>query len=157
MHQFYTSVMDSPIGKLGIKMDEKHLAAVQILPPETKLIKNASAKEIEAELLAYFENPEHQFNVSTSIKGTPFQIRVWKMLQKIASGSTLTYGDIAKALESGPRAVGQACRRNPLLLIVPCHRVVHSQHLGGFAGQIAGHFTDAKKWLLEHETPSLRA
>ena len=66
-------------------------------------------------------------------------------------GTTQTYGEVAKALNSSARAVGSACRANPYLLIVPCHRVVKSSDIGGFGGKIDGEAIAIKHWLLAHE------
>ncbi|MDH5259570.1 MAG: MGMT family protein, partial [Gammaproteobacteria bacterium] len=77
---------------------------------------------------------------------------VWKIMRAIEAGKTLTYGDVAKLLDSSPRAVGNACRRNPIPLLIPCHRIVAKNGTGGFAGQKSGPVFDIKCWLLDHET-----
>lgn len=81
-------------------------------------------------------------------QGTPFQQKVWRTISQIPFATTVTYGEIAAALGNPhlARAVGQACNRNPLPLIIPCHRVVSSSGLGGFAGG-----TKVKKTLLAYE------
>ena len=84
-------------------------------------------------------------------KGTPFQRRVWQYLQSIPMGTTQSYGHVAKALNSSARAVGNACRANPFLLVVPCHRVVKSTGIGGFGGKVDGEAIAIKQWLLAHE------
>ena len=83
--------------------------------------------------------------------GTDYQARVWDQIRKIPYGATQTYGEIAKIIKSGPRAVGNACRCNNLLLIVPCHRVVSATGLGGFMGDSDGSLVKRKQWLLKHE------
>ncbi len=83
--------------------------------------------------------------------GTPFQQRVWRALREIAPGQRLTYGELAARLGTSARAVGNACRANPLPLLVPCHRVVAANGLGGFAGEREGTRLEIKRWLLEHE------
>ena len=85
------------------------------------------------------------------LEGTPFQKKVWAMLMRVQSGRTLSYGEIAKAIGKprAARAVGSACGRNPVAIIVPCHRVVPS------TGKQPGHYawgTARKKWLLSHES-----
>jgi methylated-DNA-[protein]-cysteine S-methyltransferase len=81
--------------------------------------------------------------------GTPFQRRVWATLAEIPFGQTRSYGDLARELGSGPRAVGGACGRNPIPLLIPCHRVLTADgHLGGYSGQ-GGLVT--KMQLLRHE------
>lgn len=85
--------------------------------------------------------------------GTAFQQQVWRLLSHIPYGATRTYGDIAKDLGNAglARAVGRACNRNPLPLIIPCHRVVSSSGLGGFAGG-----AQLKRWLLAFEQENVR-
>jgi len=107
--------------------------------------------DVKVELEKYFSNPKHIFNLPLDPHGTEFQKRVWKALQEIPSGETLTYGELAKKLNSHPRAVGQACRRNPIPVIIPCHRVVAQNGLGGYSGERIGALMDFKKQLLAHE------
>ncbi|MFP4129961.1 MAG: methylated-DNA--[protein]-cysteine S-methyltransferase [Halorhodospira sp.] len=82
---------------------------------------------------------------------TPFQARVREALLAIPPGQTRTYGALARQLGSSARAVGAACRANPLPLLVPCHRVVAADGLGGYAGERAGARARLKAWLLERE------
>ncbi|MBR4869331.1 MAG: methylated-DNA--[Oscillospiraceae bacterium] len=79
--------------------------------------------------------------------GSAFQQKVWRELQKIPYGKTVTYGELAARLGSSPRAVGGAVGRNPISVMVPCHRVVGAK--GALTGYAGG--TDKKTWLLEHE------
>ena len=89
------------------------------------------------------------------MQGTPFQKKVWLALQKIPAGQVMTYGELAKQLKTSARAVGNACRANPMPLVIPCHRVVAKSGLGGFSGSQEGAPIKIKKWLLEHEGISL--
>lgn len=82
------------------------------------------------------------------IAGTIFQRNVWKLIDKIPYGETRTYSQIATSLNSHPRAVGQACKANPVILLTPCHRVVGKNSMGGFSGD----FGPIKKKLLELES-----
>ena len=85
-------------------------------------------------------------------KGTIFQERVWEVIRQIPLGDVLTYGSVAKKIQSAPRAVGGACGANPYPLIVPCHRVVGVNSIGGFAGEDReGYHRQIKTWLLHHE------
>ncbi len=86
-----------------------------------------------------------------NLKGTAFQKRVWQALCNIPPGTTKTYGELAKELHTSPRAIGNACRKNPLPIIIPCHRVVAKNSLGGYAGARTGELIEFKKWLLENE------
>ena len=145
----HTCIIDTPLGKLGIMMQDGSVTSVDFLP-DTAFTVNESF--ITPQLNAYFSDPTHVFTVPTRPAGTPFQQRVWKALCDIPAGTTLTYGALAKKLNSSPRAVGQACRRNPIPIIVPCHRVTGAKDLGGYAGETKGKLFGIKKWLLDFET-----
>ncbi|MBS1146921.1 MAG: methylated-DNA-(protein)-cysteine S-methyltransferase, partial [Proteobacteria bacterium] len=80
-----------------------------------------------------------------------FQKRVWRALMEIPAGHPTTYGALAKQLGTAARAVGQACGSNPLPILVPCHRVVAANGLGGFMHSASGAPLDVKTWLLAHE------
>jgi methylated-DNA-[protein]-cysteine S-methyltransferase len=102
-----------------------------------------------AQLAAYFAGERDAFTVPLAPRGTPFQHRVWAALARIPFGETRTYADIARAIgaPAAVRAVGAANGRNPLSIIVPCHRVIGTGgKLTGYAGGV-----DAKRWLLAHE------
>ena len=92
--------------------------------------------------------PKVQLN---KLKGTDFQKRVWAELLKIPPGKTVTYSDLAKKLHSHPRAIGQACKANPLPITIPCHRVVGKNNLGGYFGKTRGKLLERKKALLALE------
>jgi methylated-DNA-[protein]-cysteine S-methyltransferase len=148
-----TSIISSPIRKLGLCTANNKILRIEFLNPNADCFtaNNAYDKHVIKELKKYFDNPKHVFDVAYDFVGTDFQNKIWKALVKIPLGSALTYGDLAKKLQTGPRAVGNACRRNYIPIIIPCHRIVAQNHLGGFAGKTAGSFTDIKKWLLNHE------
>lgn len=110
------------------------------------------AQATQDEFDAYFEDGTHDIALPVATQGTAHQERVWKALRHIPAGEVRTYGELAARLKSGARAVGQACGRNPVPLIVPCHRVVSSHGLGGFSfGEEAGSSLAIKTWLLRHE------
>jgi len=90
-------------------------------------------------------------NLPIELQGTPFQRRVWKALREIPPGRTITYSELARQLGTGARAVGGACRANPCPIVVPCHRVVAVNGLGGFSGDTSGRKLEIKRWLLRHE------
>ncbi len=106
---------------------------------------------ITRQLADYFEQATAILDLPLALAGTPFQQRVWALLRTIPAGRTRTYGEVARELGSAARAVGQACRANPCPIVVPCHRVVASQGLGGFAGDTSGRKLAVKRWLLDHE------
>ena len=92
---------------------------------------------IQSEFQAYLADPNHKWKLIVKPQGTAYQRAVWQRLQKIPAGETVTYGELAKELNSHPRAIGQACRKNPIPIIIPCHRVVTgNSKLGGYTGGI---------------------
>lgn len=105
---------------------------------------------IKAELSSYFKNPCHRFQLPFKSTGSVYQKKVWEALTRIPSGQPLTYGELACLLQSSPRAIGQACKRNPLALFVPCHRVIGRNNVGGYMGDAA--CLSYKSALLAHES-----
>ena len=105
----------------------------------------------------YAHDPRTWVPPLTLPPGTTHQRRVWQALTRIPVGETRTYGQIARSIQSSPRAVGQACRANPWPLLIPCHRVVPAASgpamstAGGYAGKRAGSLADVKPALLVHE------
>ena len=104
-------------------------------------------------LRAYFRDAHAWPGASLPLwlRGSPFQRLVWQQLLRIPPGRVLSYGDLAGLLDSAPQAVGQACKRNPLSILVPCHRVVAKHDLGGYHGGRCAPDLDRKRWLLRHE------
>lgn len=149
----FSAIISSPIGQLGYIVSNDQLITLTLVPEQQKEQPPTDkfSKQVAKELKAYFKNSEYSFNIAIQPQGTAFQQKVWRTLQTIPPGTTVTYGTLAKQLKSGPRAIGQACRTNPILLIVPCHRIVSSQGIGGYGGMHHGDLLDIKKWLLAHE------
>ena len=85
------------------------------------------------------------------IQGTTFQQKVWAALREIPIGETRSYGELAKSLNTSPRALANACRQNPFPLIIPCHRVTSKTGIGGYAGALSGTLIDIKLALLNYE------
>ena len=110
--------------------------------------------DVVDQLHRYFEDPQWCFKLPLTLGGTPFQRRVWRALQSIPSGKTVAYGTLADALGTSARAVGNACRANPIPIVIPCHRVVGAHDTGGFMGSRADQSLIIKRWLLTHEVPS---
>jgi methylated-DNA-[protein]-cysteine S-methyltransferase len=146
-------VMDSPIGRLAIHTREGKVVQVDyaVRNAVTRVLTDPLHKQIKRQLLAYFVKPSSPFTLPLELSGTPFQQKVWQALQAIPVSQTVSYGDLANRLHTSPRAVGNACRNNPIPLIVPCHRVVAKDHIGGFSGATSGSQIDRKRWLLRHE------
>lgn len=116
-----------------------------------KKTSNSLLNEVLEQLKKYLISADFQFDLPLNLKGTEFQRMVWARLQKIPPGEVKTYGEIATELNSSPRAVGNACRRNPISLVIPCHRVVSAGGIGGFSGQTKGEKISIKQQLLIHE------
>lgn len=110
-----------------------------------------NSNNVLEQLNNYFSSAISLKTIPVALKGTKFQKSVWEELRKIPLGETRTYGEIAKKLNSSPRAVGNACRKNPIPLIVPCHRVIAATGIGGFSGEVEGKQISIKRWLLNHE------
>jgi methylated-DNA-[protein]-cysteine S-methyltransferase len=146
-----------PIQRLLLETDGKLIQGISMLfddelpPPQaaTKIPKSLDA--IAQQLRDYSQQAHNHWLLDLSDKGTPFQRKVWRYLQTIPMGTTQSYGEVAKALNSSARAVGNACRANPFLLVVPCHRVVKKTGIGGFGGKIDGEAVAIKQGLLAHE------
>ena len=149
----YDIVHDSPVGKLGIRLRDRQLIRLDYLPDSCDLKAAATVFGLRVcfELAAYFEDPGFRFTLPVAVQGTAFQQRVWQQLTRIAPGTVRTYGELAARLGSGARAVGNACRHNPVSIVVPCHRVVGASGLGGYSGNTAGPGLERKRWLLQHE------
>ena len=149
----YDAILAAPMCRLGACFTGDLLTRLDFLPSDTPLAPRADARirHLETELAAYWHDPGHAFDLPYMPRGTPFQLRVWQALLKIPRGTPTTYGALAKRLATAPRAVGQACGSNPLPILIPCHRVVASNGLGGFMHAAAGAPLDVKTRLLEHE------
>ena len=149
----YDAIISTPVGLIGICTECD--AVTQVDLNLTSVAERRAASRVGAEtvdfLRRYFEQGQWSANIPLQLSGTEFQQRVWRSLLAIPAGDVLTYGELAGELKSSARAVGQACRRNPTPVVVPCHRVVAASGLGGFAGVTAGAMSDIKRWLLHHE------
>lgn len=150
----YAAVVAAPVGMLGIRMRGGRLAGIDFAPRAgaVDVAPDRATRDVLDQLFHYFEIPDWRFDLPLAMGGTPFQRRVWEALCRIPSGSTRSYGELADALGSSARAVGGACRRNPVPIVVPCHRVIAAGGgAGGFMGQRDGEALSIKRWLLEHE------
>ena len=125
--------------------------AIQEREPHREGVENELARRACRAIRQWLEGGEWPRGLPLSPEGTDFQLRVWSELLKIPPGRPVTYGELAQRVGSGPRAVGGACRANPIPLLIPCHRVVAATGLGGFAGHRQGAWPAMKRWLLEHE------
>ena len=150
----YAAKLRTPFAVLGIRERGGRLIAIDYLPLATAELAPLTPLAAEAvrQLLAYVEDPHAVFDLPVATNGTAFEDRVWAAIGDIPAGQVRTYGEIAKAIRSVPRAVGGACGRNPLPLLIPCHRVVAAGgNLGGFMGGREHDPLAVKRWLLRHE------
>lgn len=146
----FREFISTPVGELQICANNEGICAL-LYAPEAGAIENANAhtQNAKQQLVEYFDGQRQHFELPLSVQGTEFQQLVWHQLSCIPFGECRSYKDIALALDKpkAMRAVGAANGRNPLPVIVPCHRVIGSSGaLTGFAGGL-----EMKEWLLRHE------
>lgn len=149
----YQAIIATPLGRVAIRMAGDAVSALDYLPADTpeQPPTNAATQGVIEQLEAYFRDSRSSFGVPLTPAGTAFQRKVWEALQAIPSGTVLTYGELARQLDTAARAIGGACRSNPIPILIPCHRVVGRQGLGGYAGEVTGDPLAIKRWLLRHE------
>jgi len=155
-NQSVYTYLDTIVGSIMVVQDEIGVKAIGFMvgtephrPDSDWYYEKNLTSEAVRQLRAYFSGDLRKFKLPLSLKGTPFQQTVWKALQEIPYGETITYGDIAKVIgcPKAVRAVGGANGKNPIPIIVPCHRVIGSTgHLTGFGGELP-----IKRALLDHE------
>jgi methylated-DNA-[protein]-cysteine S-methyltransferase len=150
------SYVDSPLGRIFVQGNEQFVTG--LFMPKHKYWRgpDASWRESDATLVTareqlaeYFAGERQQFDLPLKLAGTPFQQRVWQELVRIPFGTTITYGQLAERVgkPTASRAVGHANGRNPISIIVPCHRVIGADgKLTGYGGGM-----DKKEWLLAWE------
>lgn len=149
---------DSPVGLLEIEADAGGLRRLSFRARRARRAPPAPAaaameERVARELRRYFEDSSWRFRFPLNLDGASgFQRRVWRALSATGAGQTLTYGGLAARLGTHPRAVGGACRSNPLPIVIPCHRVVaKSGGLRGYTGPTRRRGLAVKAWLLRHE------
>lgn len=149
----FDAVIAFPAMHVGLRTHAGALAEIAYLPKSVGTIAPANrlAERATRQIERYLADPDAPFELPLAAVGTAFQRRVWAAVRSIPRGEVATYGQIARALRSGPRPVGQACGANWFPLVIPCHRVVGANGLGGFAHHGEGFHLEIKRWLLEHE------
>lgn len=146
-------IIKSPLGFTKIMGDEHGITSVTVLYSD-EIITDIIPVELEdcvIQLNEYFEGTRKIFDLKLNALGTDFQKKVWKQLEQIPYGKTISYLELSKQLGDvkAIRAIANANGKNPLWIIIPCHRVIGSDgSLTGYAGGL-----HRKKWLLEHESP----
>ncbi|PGS56565.1 methylated-DNA--[protein]-cysteine S-methyltransferase [Bacillus sp. AFS041924] len=152
MNQLETAYIDTPLGTLRIVGNEKGVAFIDFVKEENDEIHEivpSSLKDAAKELVEYFNGTRKEFSIRSIAKGTHFQESVWKELVKVKYGETASYAEIANRIGNpkAVRAVANANARNPLSIIVPCHRIIGSNgKLTGYAGGLW-----RKEWMLKRE------
>ena len=161
MAQLIKSTYATPVGDLTILVEDQVIVICEFADrqqrveeqvkrfyPNHTIIEQELYPALVKKLEAYFAGDRDVLNsIPSSPVGTPYEQLVWKALQDIPAGNTMSYGELAKQLGSSPRAIGRANGRNPVCLIHPCHRVIGADgSLTGYAGGL-----DRKEWLLKHE------
>ncbi len=147
----YEECIASPLGPVVVQShDGVTITAVSFTtaPPKTSN-PSAATQAACAQLQEYFKGQRHSFSLPLAPVGTQFQQQVWHALQNVEYGATASYADVAREIKNpkGVRAVGMANSRNPIAIIIPCHRIIGADgSLTGYAGGL-----DKKRWLLKHE------
>ena len=150
MNPIKRAFLKTPLGYLEINGTEKGISKIEFLNFRVRISRvPASLKPCIKQLKEYFLGKRHSFTINLDLTGSSFQIKVWNELIKIPYGTTISYLELARRVGDikALRAVGGANGTNPVIILVPCHRVIGSDgRLVGYGGGIK-----RKKWLLEHE------
>lgn len=145
----YITHLKTKGGLVRVTATETAITGIDFVQKSIKDRPNSVTNQAVRQLQEYFAGQRREFQLPLEMKGTPFQMAVWKELLKIPYGESTTYGDIAKKLKNpgAGRAVGSANGKNPISIVVPCHRVIASRGgLGGYSGGL-----DKKRYLLALE------
>ena len=146
-----TAIIKTPLGFAKIEGNEKGISSITVLEKEETTAIPEILEDAVYQLQEYFEGSRKEFQLDLNPEGTEFQKRVWDALEKIPFGKTLSYLEVAKQVGDvkAIRAVAAANGKNPLWIVIPCHRVIGSNgDLTGYAGGL-----HRKRWLLAHESP----
>lgn len=148
-----TAIIATPFGTLALSATEHELVGIDFSldAPAVEIPAHPVLALAASQLARYFDDPGFAFSLPLRLSGTDYRRRVWDALVAIPAGNVETYGRLADRLGSGSRAVAGACRANAFPIVIPCHRVVSAQGLGGYGGRRSGPLLDLKRWLLRHE------
>ncbi|GAB4122474.1 MAG: methylated-DNA--[protein]-cysteine S-methyltransferase [Sideroxydans sp.] len=149
----FQAILAAPFGKLGIRCSSAELLGIEFLSSHVRIQApvNDMARRACHEINVYLADAAHEIDLPFKLDGTHHQCSVWRAMLSIPCGQTRSYGELAAAIGSSARAVGQACGHNPLPIVIPCHRVVGKAGLGGFMYRVDDDALAIKRWLLEHE------
>ena len=149
----HDALINAPFGAVVISVHDNQLAINLLI--ESPSVENQPSthtlvKQAYEQIMQYLRQPTAKIDLPIKVYGTAFQQRVWQAIVAIPAGQTYTYGQLAKKIGSGPRAVANACGANNVPLVIPCHRVVAQHGIGGFM-QGKQNAVLIKQWLLAHE------
>tara|TARA_R100000908_G_scaffold59878_2_gene36846 strand:+ start:97167 stop:97622 length:456 start_codon:yes stop_codon:yes gene_type:complete len=145
----YVSYYKSPVGYLRILSDGSAITEIKFMDSDGPEDPDTHTESARTQLREYFEGNRDSFQLNLQPDGTQFEQKVWEQLLEIPKGSTTSYGSLAKKIgdKNASQAVGRANGKNPIAIVIPCHRVIGSDNkLTGYAGG-----ADRKEWLLKHE------
>lgn len=144
-----TASLQTEIGWIEVSADHDAITHLYWRGTQpARLQSSALVKEAVKQLGAYFEKRLTQFDLPISADGTGFAKDVWDVMLSIPYGETLTYGEVATRLNAPAQAVGQACGQNPIAIVIPCHRIIGTNWLGGYSSELG---VNAKQYLLDLE------
>jgi methylated-DNA-[protein]-cysteine S-methyltransferase len=154
----YQACFPTPFAMLGIHCTAVAISGIDFLPLNTPALasKNVLIQKLHEAIQHYLQDPTQLDALPLAPAGTPFQQKVWQAISRIPPGQTLTYTELARQVGSGARAVANACGANPIPLLIPCHRVVAANGLGGFMKGRKSDSLNIKRWLLDHEARNER-
>ncbi|HBQ59791.1 MAG TPA: methyltransferase [Balneolaceae bacterium] len=145
----YVSYYKSPVGYLRILSNGSAITEIKFMDSDGPEDPDTHTESARTQLREYFEGNRDSFQLNLQPDGTQFEQKVWEQLLEIPKGSTTSYGSLAKKIgdKNASQAVGRANGKNPIAIVIPCHRVIGSDNkLTGYAGG-----ADRKEWLLKHE------
>ena len=150
----WDAVIEFPVMKVGVSTRNDRVVEICYLPSSTAVIapRNPLAERAVRQLERYRADADATFDLPLLVEGSPLQRAVWEAMCSIPRGQTRTYGNLAQQLGAEARAIGQACGDNRLPIVIPCHRVVAANGIGGFGHATEGFLIEVKRWLLRHET-----
>jgi methylated-DNA-[protein]-cysteine S-methyltransferase len=148
-------VVEFPKMKVAVATRDERVVEIRFLPPSSQGVvpRNLLAERAARQLERYREDPDAKFDLPVIVEGSALQRGVWDAMCAIPRGKTRTYGELARELGADARAIGQACGDNRLPIVIPCHRVVAADGIGGFGHATGGYLLEVKRWLLMHEAP----
>lgn len=148
----FDAVVAAPFGAVGIKVAHDYVTGLRLLPQAQAAfcVDQPFAQHAALTIQRYLADASVPLDLPFVLQGTPFQQRVWRQMLEIPLGEVWSYSELAARVHSGPRAVANVCGANLLPLLIPCHRIVAKNGLGGFM-QGVDQGLDIKRWLLQHE------